>query len=529
MGSVFARKASGLVRSVGSRDVFIYNLGIINLGIGLSYILRYGLPFYPGADLGLATVFVCALCTVQALVYYFACVVFPRSGAEYVFISRSLHPALGFAFSFSTTVWLLWYTAWSAANFASLGLASLLTILGLRGGYTGLESASVWLQSPWGMFIVGTILLIAMTLVFIVGMQVYLRVQRWSFVLAMLGIAAMFYVLLTTSRQDFVASFNSIAQSSIGSGAYQKVLDVARAAGLRSRGFSWAATIAVMVWPLYPLAYSFESSSFGGEIRRIEHSQLVGMPGAVLFAGGIFLGLIALANRVMGHDFLAAIGYNASNAVEGSLAVTPWFHLLTSMSTSSIIPVLLINVGFAVWTLFWVGGDLMYATRTVFAWAIDRIVPGGLAAVDSRFWTPVNSIVACTIFTEICLGLYTFTTWFTDLVGTLAIVLTFLLMGVSAIVIPVTQPDIFRNSPVARYRIGRMPLVTGLGVVTTAFMVLMAYLLFIDETASGPRMTAIVSVLLPLALGFLYFFAAKAVQRKRGIDVSLAYKQIPVE
>lgn len=529
MVEVFTRKASGLVRSVSTRDVFIYNLGIINLGFGISYILRWGTPYYFGADLIRATLIVAFFCTIQALVYYLFSVALPRSGGEYVFISRALHPSLGFAFSFSTTLWMIFYVAWSAANFASLGLSSFFTILGLHLKNPHLAATSVWLESPMGIFVVGTALIIVAGSLFILGMRPYLRVQFWAFVVAMLGIAATFVVLLSTSHPQFVEAFNAFARSSIGEDAYDRVFAIARQSGWRTPGFNWPATLAVLVWPFYPLAYSFMSTSFGSEIRRVERSQLIGMPGAVVFAAMVFLALITLADRVMGLDFLGAIGWNALAAPEGSTKVTPWFHLLASLPSGSTLLVLLITLGFVMWTYFWIGGDILYTTRMIFAWALDRVAPDRLSAVHPTLRTPVNSILLSMAMSEIFLALYAFTPWFTTLVGTLAITLTFLMIGISATVFPYTKPEMYSNSPVARYRIGSIPVISLLGVVTTVFMAFMAYRLFNDEIASGPKGTALVTVGAPLLFGFACFYLARFWQKKRGVDISLAYKEIPIE
>ena len=45
---VFSRKASGLVRVGSSLDVFIFNVGLVSVGIAIAYNQFYGPSLYPG-------------------------------------------------------------------------------------------------------------------------------------------------------------------------------------------------------------------------------------------------------------------------------------------------------------------------------------------------------------------------------------------------------------------------------------------------------------------------------------------------
>lgn len=81
---IFLRRASGVVRNVNPVDVFFYNLGLINIGIGIAYIVLLGPAFYGGVDLGLGILLVAIGCVFQALTYYFFSVTMPRSGGDYL-------------------------------------------------------------------------------------------------------------------------------------------------------------------------------------------------------------------------------------------------------------------------------------------------------------------------------------------------------------------------------------------------------------------------------------------------------------
>lgn len=53
---IFLRKASELIRTASGTDTFIYNLGVVSIGLGVSAILYYGPAFYPTGNLLLGCV-----------------------------------------------------------------------------------------------------------------------------------------------------------------------------------------------------------------------------------------------------------------------------------------------------------------------------------------------------------------------------------------------------------------------------------------------------------------------------------------
>ena len=46
---MFSRSASGLIRVAGSWDVFIFNVGLVSVGIAIAFNQYYGPSLYPGA------------------------------------------------------------------------------------------------------------------------------------------------------------------------------------------------------------------------------------------------------------------------------------------------------------------------------------------------------------------------------------------------------------------------------------------------------------------------------------------------
>ena len=98
---VFARKATGLRREASARDVFIYNTNNQNIGIGVAFMVLLIPPLYTGASMVTATILAGLLALPMACVYAYFAAAMPRSGGDYVYISRTLHPYLGFLSSWN--------------------------------------------------------------------------------------------------------------------------------------------------------------------------------------------------------------------------------------------------------------------------------------------------------------------------------------------------------------------------------------------------------------------------------------------
>src|SRR5207237_4461697 len=90
------RQKSGLVRAASTYDAFVFALAAISVGILLSWGQFFGNGFSPGANLLLALLIATLAALAVAWGYQHWGQVFPRSGGDYVFLSRGLHPGIGF-------------------------------------------------------------------------------------------------------------------------------------------------------------------------------------------------------------------------------------------------------------------------------------------------------------------------------------------------------------------------------------------------------------------------------------------------
>jgi len=532
--TAFSRKASGLLRVAGAWDTFIFNIGLVSVGIAIALNQYYGPSLYGGASIWISTVLAAVGMLFAAVTFYLWSITFPRSGGVYIALSRSVSPAVAFVFTLIETMILCYYAAFAASLIVTVGFSSFFAAVGSVGANPTMLEWAASLSSPDGIFWVGTAVLVVAGALLAAGTRLYFAVQKIMFVIAILGTAITIGVLLFGSRETFQINFAALTGLD-----YDAVIEAARAAGWAPATFSWDMTIAFLVWPLLPLLGAVQSVGIGGEVKRVNRSQLFGMVGAVVAAAAMIAVVALLADKTFGYDFQAAIAFNSLSGVEGgsieaSIGAAPWFTVLAGILTDNMLLTAIIMAGFVAWIWFWVPAELAYTTRTMIAWSFDRTAPEWLGYVSNRVHTPV---VAIGLSTAVAI----FFMWLIAYAGIAFLTLVEVLLVIwgtamiSAVLFPFTRPQLYRLSPAAKITIAGIPVMAITGLVTAAFFLWVIVTLWNDPNAAGPlvaadHITLEFWITLGLAVfGTLWYFGIRAYRRTHGIDMDLAFKQIPIE
>src|SRR5512136_2154067 len=168
----FARKASGLVRGLSILDAF--GVGFMNQGITVSMwvMISMGLSVYTGGNLILATLLSALLCGIGfPLVWGILGGSMPRSGGEYIYNSRILHPLIGIAESFGNAfVWIMWIYVLAPWTIDP-GLVMMFQFMGMT-------QVADFLTTPLAVFLISSIVNVAALLFLIFGMKVFARAQK---------------------------------------------------------------------------------------------------------------------------------------------------------------------------------------------------------------------------------------------------------------------------------------------------------------------------------------------------------------
>lgn len=523
---VFTRASSGLVRQVSTFDTFIYCL----LQAAVPYILFTVAfwAFYPGASMELAILVTIIGAAALGIVYALFSSVYPRSGGEYVFLSRSIHPALGFVCSFSSTFWQNFYFGINGAFASIYGISPFFTILGLQLDNQTLINLGDFFAGSTGYFLVAAVTIIFFGYQLHQGMRTYFRWQKYAAFLAFggLGVTILVMALGSAGVFDFQANFNALA----GSGSYQQVLSDAQATGTDlNPAFDLGTTAAFMIWPAFSLLFAVLSVSFSGEIKNVKRGQLFGIVGAVIAAGLIMIAVVYFARQAISNQFLIGSSVLAfGDNPEQFPLPAPWLSMLASITGNNLLLTILINLSFVILTVYVAAVTAVYASRGYLAWALDGMAPSKLADVSDRYHSPTYSILLTVVVALVLAAIYSFTDWLAILSGLAGMGLVFLITGLAGIVFPYLKRDVYETSP-SRIQVGPIPLISLAGVVAAVFIGYVVYRSMVDDTYGANSTSSILAVIAVYVIALIWFYAARWYRTKQGVDVSGRFEEIPIE
>src|SRR5919198_3603515 len=148
-GGFYTRQATGLVREIGLSSNVALNLSFISLP--LAALVATTAPWaFPGANIVVLVVIAAVLAVIPTLLYGWLGTVMPRSGGDYVFVSRILSPLLGFVANFNITVWYVLVMSQFAPLLVSFVISPALETIGvLNGNQTLIDWATTISSKNW--------------------------------------------------------------------------------------------------------------------------------------------------------------------------------------------------------------------------------------------------------------------------------------------------------------------------------------------------------------------------------------------
>ena len=528
---LFTRKATGLVREARTSDALFYNVMWASVALSFAFAwLFYG--FYPGANMFVSFLIAAALGVPGAFLYAMLAQIMPRTGGDYVFNSRALHPSVGFAANFSYCFWLaiiygLYTTYLAAYGFGAFGR----TMAGFTGSTAWLDFGD-WFSKDYALFLTGTAALLISAAVFVFGgLTLFLRLQVGAFVLYILGTFLVpVLIALFQSKSGFEANFNDYAANLGTQNATAQLAASAKDAGFAPTGFDTETTLKAVTVFWYIFGFLYSSNYFAGEIRLRRRTHLLSIPGALGVAALFLAVMIPAYLSITGYDFNGRLGL-ADPAAYGFAAGAPAYPEVMGIASGTWVLGAVIIIGFAVGLLIWLPQTMLLVSRSMFAWSFDRIMPARLSYVDPRTHSPVVAIGIVTILAIASTAIYAFTDWFSTLSVLLGLSLTLLVTAVGGIVLPFRQRAMVENSPYGG-KLAGIPVVSIVASLALVGFGLGVTVLLWDE-GSGASLSANPGKLW-LALGvyavaFALYFISTAARRRQGIDLSLTYRELPPE
>jgi amino acid transporter len=524
-GDLFQRKATGLLRGWSVLDGFIYAAFAINLmTLGL-WIFSFA-PFIPDGSLIYAIILSGLYLVFQAVTYASLIAVMPRAGGDYVWMSRVLGGGIGFVLAVTGWWFILWHWVPIYANILNVEvLIPLATIVGFDG-------VANFFGAPGGVFTASMAVAILASILISLGMRTYARIQKFCFYGGVIGLVIMLSLLLFNSNADFVGAFNSHAQELYGAegNAYQQTLD-AGSIDANLGALAFGPTLLLIPMIVFFNLWSNWGATLYGEVRGASdfRKNIYAMGGALVVTSAVAVIMLLLFAKTFGWDFY----YAASNAYwggEGPISAWPYPGLFAAVLFDSSILQFILLALLALWFFGWVGSVFLSSTRVVFATAFDRVLPEWVAKT-SRNGVPYYALALMLIPSIPISYLYAFGENFATytLDATLVIAMTFLGSAIAAAVLPWRKPEIYNASPIARYNVLGIPLVTVAASLFSLFLVFCLFKWLTDDTYGINNGQSLIYMLILYAIALGIYVGFRLLRRAQGMDLNMVYDEIPEE
>ena len=526
--AVFVRKATGLVRGWSVRDAFIYATFAINL-VTLGWFIFASAPFIPNGGLMWAVIVGGAYLIFQAITYAALIAVMPRAGGDYVWMSRVLGGGIGFVLAVCGWWFILWHWVPIYANILNI------EVFGPMSAIIGWHSGVTFWSSHTGVFVASIITALLASIFIALGIRTYARIQKFCFYGGVFGLAVMAILLLVNSKAGFIHHFNTQAASLYGTkgNAYAQTI----AAGTKGYtpttvgSFQLNGVILLLPMLMFFNLWSNWGATLYGEVRGASdfRKNIYAMGGALIvttIVAAIFLLLFA---KTFGWTFYMA-GNNAFYLGTAPIGVFPYPGTLAAMFFGSpVLQFILISI-LALWFVGWVGSVFLSSTRVVFATAFDRILPEKVAEVSRNgvpYWALALMLLPSIPISALYAYSHTFSTYVLD--ATLVIAITFLGTTISAAILPWRKREIYNASPIARYKVFGLPLIT-FAAILFAILLVFALVKWLTDSAYAVNNSSSLWYLAGLyALAIAIYVVSRVVRRRQGMDLGMVYGEIPVE
>jgi APA family basic amino acid/polyamine antiporter len=524
--TAFARKASGLVRIATPFSVFAFNIFWTAFGFVLAYVFLWAPITSPGVDMGLGALITAIFVLPQVTTYAMFSVIMPRSGGDYNYVSRGLHPSLGFMVSWSWVIWLSFWAAWGSFALTWYGLAPIVTTWGAITGDKALLDLGVAMGTTEGTTAIAAVTLVIFTVLVMLGTKLYFNLQKIAFAVTLIGMVLIIVIMGTTSPSTFAHNLNAAMSSYTNTpDTYALVISKAKEAGVEFNP-SFSIMPLLLLIPLFYtyMPYCMGSTFMAGEVKDIKKSQIYGGPVATIFLGIVSALLAWTYASALGNDFYRAIGYLWWNGAN-PLPMLPYLPAFVGIMNPNPILFLVASVAYIIWGVWFVPQNIMLNSRTMLAWGFDRIMPKKFADVSEKRHVPIFNILVVFVIALIFLALLATSPWLTLVSSIFALSIIAAFVALAAIAFPYRRRQLFEASSV-KWKVGGIPVLSILGVLTLLVCLFLGYMFLTQDVLLANSPYSLYMILGIFASGFLLFFIARAYRKTQGIDVDLAYREI---
>jgi amino acid transporter len=537
--TLFLRRASGVVRAMSPIDGMFYGYLSATGIYSYFFLLFLGAAVFPRADFLVANVVSFILFFFVFATYAMLGASMPRSGGDYVFVSRILHPSLGFVSSMAGwTLWQFFGCYFAGSALINVILRPIFNLIGVSTGQHFWITLSNDVTKNYVRLPLVVLMIVAAGWITVNGMSWYVKVQKYFMMPgAILGLLIIIAGLLFVSKSTFFGHFDHF-QRDVGGKPSGSVVSLAKSLGYQQpHGTSWGDTIGMAVEFSYFYIWTMWSIELFGEMKSATRVRSVfGM-----FAGSHILMFITYlvgftwAYDYVGVDFMKAFSWlalNHADALGGGWdfrGATTFFYLPTLNILVGII-LFLCFVGPTSQSLF---NTVLGGSRLLLAASFDRLLPTWFGKVNSKgvpyvsIWVGValSVVVACT---------YEITTKITELLFW-STFMTLLAMGLAMLagaLLPYRRKAIYEVSPASQYRWFGVPAITICGTIAFVFIagLCVATASLEDQFglfASGPARAGLVTAVVVTVGAAIWYVGIIRYRKSQGLELAAAFREIP--
>lgn len=562
---MFVRKATGLVREIGFLTaVLIVVCNMVGLGWQKRLFQFTGPKIVPENEfvLGLPPM-VMAFILVGIVVLFTVWVLsilgasMPRSGGGYVYISRILHPSVGYVAS-----WLEYFSI--AVSYGLIGTAvfEAITIYAWMAGW-GTAWATPEVLLLGGMAIVALFAIITCFGVRMTGLL--LHVIFW--VPAIITIV-LYGLLLIATPEALNTGIQSLSGISATGFTNQAITGFAGVPGMAVSPAAYWDAVSYASLGAFWAYIGFGAATFvAGEIKEAAKDlpkQLFAANVFVVFLYITISYLVARAAMMVGtvgnYSFFSSyswLSYGAGQAgrdwLTGIGVGRAWMPNIAGFVAEGIGQGWILAL-IPIFAALWVANDIppfiLTSSRIIFAMAFDRVLPEKLAEVNERWHTPIYAVIVTMIVAFI--GNFAESNVFVDsksmlFMGSGNIVgkflndsggvaatdiwdaLFFFLCAVAGMIFVFRRKDIYERSP---FKAGGPAVVTLVGAIATAANIWFLWQVVQGwpwDYPDGGAWTAWVWTLLIIILSLIVYYYYRSKGKRVGVDYSTIYAEIPPE
>jgi APA family basic amino acid/polyamine antiporter len=522
---LYARKSSGLVRTIGVFGAMVFGVHCISLSSSGLIPFSWVAGVWPGSSIiGVLTVAM-FFCLFHAYTYSVIGATMPRSAADYTLASRTLSAPLAFAASWTLVIFSAMVAGALIAWIPSSALPTLFQTMGIVLANDGMKAFAEWSGSSTGIITIGTICTLITFGTMILPTRSILRILEVGFFLGLLAWVVIYFQLGTAAKDAFPAAWDRF----MGAGSYEGRIALAEANGMVTNPNVAIMTLAGLIMGFWIFYGYYIPTFFAGEVKQAESTLISGSWASLIVTWAIFVVGALLLQRLVPLNWIAAESYLSQSGYEG--LTMPWIIFYAAILKPSFPLLLIVLVGWVYTLINLAQTYFFYCSRIIFAWSFDRLIPERVCYIHPTLNSPIIAILIIALIAEV--GVIDAATG-----GVMGAQLNFVFFAVCTQLIPVlamtlfpfTKPDLFENaSAFVKRRFGKVPVITIVGAITMTYLLWMIIASFMFPAVGGRIGVGTLGTLAGFIIsGLVVFYIARSYRMsKEGIDINWTFQSVP--